>query len=691
MLFLSRHTLLQLLLVLLLASLPCAGSRATETVASPDGRIVVNCNICVNPRPYPNEIHFYYNIFYRNQAVILDSPLSLQLEEAEPFSGDFRCYDIQRRSGEECFSQVLGAQKTIEYRYNALTLRMQESAFPFRLLDIEFRVTNEGAAFRYRIPQQPQFQEAGIREEESTFTLVPDGLAYVLQWSEESGGYESQYTPMLIRDLPPGVFIAPPLLVQAGTIWLAIAESDLRDYPVMALERSDSFQKPLQSRLHPVHTAGVKARITLPFESPWRIVLIGDSPKAFSSRLILGLSSPCLIGDTSWIEGGKCLRPGWTQYHVEDVDFEGGMNTETMMHYLGFAPGWGCRFLLMDKEWCLALPDGRRNIRLAASGIDLPALIQESRKKGVGLFLWLDRRSVLDQMEDAFPLYGTWGIAGILIDGMGLYDQNSVSLARRILGKAAQYRLLVNFHDTCAPNGMERTYPNLITQEGVLGLEWCRGTSKCDPEHETTIPFTRMIAGPLDFGPGCFRGADRETFDPGHVPPMAFGTQCRQLAMYVVYESPFQMCVDYPKAFQDKPGAAFLRAVPTVWDSTVIVDGAVGDYAVVARKANEDWYLGAITDWNEREVTISLQFLQDPAYRAEICQDRPNSRTTPGVLERTVRVTPSNAMTIPMASGGGFAVHFIPLKGESGTPDIQTEPTKAHSGPALPSGGAGKR
>jgi len=213
----------------------------------------------------------------------------------------------------------------------------------------------------------------------------------------------------------------------------------------------------------------------------------------------------------------------------------------------------------------------------------------------------------------------------------------------------------------------------LITREAVLGLEWSKWSKKCHPDHELTLPFTRMLAGPMDFTPGCFRTATVETFQPGTETPMAMGTRCHQLAMYVVYDSPLQMCVDHPDAYRGQDGLEFLKRVPTSWDSTVVVDGQVGDFIIVARKAGKDWFMGAMTDTEPREIRIPLSFLSDTLYTADIYQDRANIQLDPnGVFYRQVQVTPSNTLTCPMGPGGGFAVRFSPAP--AGPVQRETEP-----------------
>jgi alpha-glucosidase len=339
------------------------------------------------------------------------------------------------------------------------------------------------------------------------------------------------------------------------------------------------------------------------------------------------------------------------------------MNTKTMLHYLKFAAENGFEYLLIDAGWYGIHNDRSEDITTPTSQVDLERIITESKKHGVEIFLWLFWQCVSDQMDVAFPLFEKWGVSGIKIDYMNRDDHDMVIFYNRVIKKAAQHHLLVDFHGSYKPTGIRRTYPNLITREGVLGLEWSKWSRKCDPEHELHIPFTRMLAGPMDFTPGCFRTAMKESFDPDAKPPISMGTRCHQLAMYVVYESPLQMCVDYPGAYRNQSGIEFLKAVPTTWDTTLILNGRVGDFITVARKKGEEWFIGGMTDWTPRQLYLSLDFLGDGIFVAEIYSDPANLQLDPtGVEFHTVQVTRSGKLMATMGPGGGYAVRLMPLR-----------------------------
>ena len=646
-----------------------AFTTATETVSSPDGRIVVNCNIVENPKPYARDERFYYNVSFQGVFVIRDSPLGIELRDTPPLDNNFRLYGIDRKTGNETYSLVHGSRKKVRNHYNQMTFFLQEKHPPFRLLQIVFRVYNDGVAFRYVLPRQENLADFAITQERSGFYFPYDYTAYSLSLETFSTPYEANYTIASVGSLPSQSIIGLPFLLDTEQkAWIAITEAALTDYAGMYLTPTANVPNALTSSLSPRHDdPAVKVVGSTPFQTPWRVILIGDNPgDLIASNLVLDLNDPCAIADPSWIKPGKCVCPGWSDWWVQDVDFQCGLNTSTLLHYLDFAAQHGIEYLLIDAGW-YGVPNNRyENITTSIAQIDLQTIIAEGKNKGVGVLLWVFWESVVNQMDRAFPLYERWGVAGIVVDRMHRDDQEMVNICHRIFKKAAQHHLLVDFHGVYKPTGLLRTYPNLITQEAVLGLEYCKRSRQCNPEHELILPFTRMLAGPMDFTPGCFRTVTEKKFDPQSKPPVAMGTRCHQLAMYVIYASPLQMCVDYPSAYRNQPGIAFLEAVPTTWDSTIVLDGKVGDHITVARRHGTAWYIGSMTDWTPRELLIPLGFLGEGTFTAEIYHDSPDVAINPTrVKTREVTVTASDTLRAPMGPGGGYAVKIYPVTNEA--------------------------
>lgn len=639
---------------------------AADTVTSPDGRITVRCSLHMNDRPYSDEVKFYYQILYEGETVLKDSPLGITFEGSGALGSDLRQFNLRWDSHSQVYTPVYGKQKTVTDESNELTFSLQERRPPFRLVDIVFRVSNDGVAFRYRIPRQDVLEIFRITAEHSRFCFEGDVVLYALPLESFQTHYEANAVRSRLSELAAETLIACPLLIDTGGgPWMAISEADLTDYAGMYLRRVENFPLALESALSPrFENPSFCVEGEAPFSSPWRVILMGDAPgDLIESHFIMNLNDRCAIEDVSWIRPGKCAWPWWSGRWVEGVEFEGGMNTETMLHYLDFAAESGLEYLLIDAGWYGIHNRRDEDITTTIPEIDMPRILAEAEERGVGILLWLFWECVDDQMDKAFPLYDKWGVKGVKIDYMNRDDQEMVRFYHRAVQKAAAHRLLVDFHGAYKPTGIRRTWPNLITREGVLGLEWSKWTDRCNPEHELILPFTRMLAGPMDFTPGCFRTRDRSEFQHGVQPPVVQGTRCHQLAMYVVYESPLQMCVDYPAAYRNQPGFAFLKAVPTTWDSTIVVEGVVGEYIVMARKNGESWYVGAMTNWTPRNLEIPLDFLGTGAYRAEIYSDGQDrrARTTDVNVYDSV-VTASESLLALLASGGGYVARITPAE-----------------------------
>ncbi|PYV27210.1 MAG: glycoside hydrolase family 97, partial [Acidobacteria bacterium] len=383
--------------------------------------------------------------------------------------------------------------------------------------------------------------------------------------------------------------------------------------------------------------------------------------------LVLNLNPPCALGDTSWIEPGKTAWDWWSGDYATGVSFKPGMNTETLEHYIQFAADHHLPYMLIDAGWARR-PDvegAEADITHWGENVDLPKVLAIAKERQVKVILWMHWKSVQKQMSEAFPLFEKWGAAGIKVDFMNRDDQEMVNFYYSVTREAAKHHLVVDFHGAFKPTGMRRTYPNQLTREGVLGMEYNKWSYRDTPYHHLILPFTRMLAGPLDYTPGCFNNATRDQFEPRHVNPMCQGTRAHQLAMYVVYFSPLQMLSDYPEDYDHSPGMDFLDQVPSVWDETRVVNGAPGEFITVARRKGKTWYLGSMTDWTPRDLDIPLDFLGSGpgsgAYQARIYADGPNAgQNATDLSTRDAAFQPGDHLTVHLASGGGLAATFTP-------------------------------
>jgi alpha-glucosidase len=356
-------------------------------------------------------------------------------------------------------------------------------------------------------------------------------------------------------------------------------------------------------------------------------------------------------GDFSWVKPGKVAWDWWNALNLYGVNFTSGVNTETYKYYIDFASKYNLDYIILDEGW-YELGD----LMKVVPDIDMEEIVRYGKEKNVGIILWVVWKTLDDQFDEAFNQFGKWGIKGIKVDFMQRDDQWMVDYYWRVAKEAANRHMLVDFHGSYKPSGLRRAYPNVITREGVKGLENNKWGEEVTPGHDVTLPFTRMLAGPMDFTPGAMINATKNNFRAVWNRPMSQGTRCHQLAMYVVYESPLQMLADSPSHYYDEPEAMeFLSKVPTVWDETKVLDAKVGEYVLLARQNGNEWYLGAMTDWASREMEIDLSFLGDGEYTIDIWQDGINAdRNANDFKKITRKVTKSDKLKIHLVSGGGW-------------------------------------
>lgn len=626
---------------------------ADFSVTSPDGRL--KCTV--------TDGRLTYSIKWAEDNVINPSPINLRLKNAPAIGSGVKVIDYTVKEIDETSELVCGKTKYLHDVCNELTLFLKEKNEPFRRYSLVVRAYDEAIAFRLSLPRQEALQELEIESEDIYFQLQA-GTAYALPLNAFDTSYETNYEILPIDEINENQLLGLPLLMQlASGLWVAISEADLCDYAGMYLSGVEDWNNYLVTELAPLKKdTTLCARIKTPHNLPWRVVMVAADPGVFiESDVIMNLSQPCKIENTAWIKSGKVVWPWWSDRVVKGRNFKGGMNTPTMKHYIDFAAENGIEYLLIDAEWYGQCNTPDEEITTMIDAIDIPELVNYAGARNVGVFLWVNWECVRDQMEKAFPLYEKWGIKGIKVDYMNLDDQDMVNYYWKVMKMAARYHLLVDMHGAYKPTGLRRAYPNLLTREGVLGLEWSKWSQCCNPDHELTIPFTRMIAGPMDFTPGGFRGSTKKSFKAQFTEPYVMGTRAHQLAMYVIYESPLQMLVDHPAAYFSQRGMDFLRAVPVTWDETRYIDGEVGDYIVLARRSGAEWYLGAMTDWSDRIVDVPLNFLGAGNYLAEIYADGANVRKNPNDIDCDIKtITQNDRLKLNLKSGGGCAIRFVP-------------------------------
>jgi alpha-glucosidase len=639
-----------------------AFSAAPLSVTSPDGNLTVTFELKQNPQPYLSGRRAYYRVSFHGKTVLNDSPLGLDFKGQPALDHGFEVTGSQHASHDTTWTNAFGAVRNVRDHYNQLTVSLRERQAPGRSLDLIFRAYDSGIAFRYSIPQQEGLGKFTLSSEYTGFYFPGNPRAFALDLGSYTTSYESEFQPISLDAIKPASIIGIPLLVHmTGGPWVAILEADLDDYAGMYLGGVRGFPGALMSKLSPLPGHSDEAVIaSTPKDSPWHVVMINSSPGGLieSDSLILNLNPPSALADTSWIKPGKAAWDWWSGSYASGVNFKPGMNTATMEHYIDFASKAHLRYMLIDAGW-----SPEHDITRTVPAIDMPAIIAHARQRNVRVLLWMHWTAVDKQMAQAFPLFEKWGVAGVKIDFMNRNDQEMVNFYHRTLKAAAAHHLVVDYHGAYPPAGLRRTYPNLLTREGVMGMEYNKWSRRETPEHLATIPFTRMLAGPMDYTPGCFDNATREQFVPRQVQPMCQGTRANQLAMYVVYLSPLEMVSDYPEDLLGKPGFEFIEKAPTVWDETRVLNGEPSEYVTIARRHGDEWFLGSMTNWTSRELSVPLSFLGPGNWNAEIFADGPNANQNAKDLSiQTKQVTAQDTLPLHLASGGGAAVIFSPAK-----------------------------
>jgi alpha-glucosidase len=630
-------------------------------VSSPNGQIAFSLS---------GQGALHYSVSFRGKPLMDESELGLDLQGQPPLGPGWRYVNVQHSSTDDSYTVPVGKTKEIRDHYNSLIADFSSDSGS--KLSVEVRAFDDGVAFRYVVPEQPALNSVRITGERTQFRFSKDATLYPLVLNGFQSSYEDDYQMRTVGSLHRDWLIALPLLAEVpGTGWVAITEANIDNYAGMYLS-SDKPLFSLKAVLSPkVDDPGVAVNTKTPFKSPWRVLMIGDAPgRLIESNMILNLNPPSKIADTSWIQAGKSAWDWWSGHAATGVSFKPGMNTETLKHYIEFASDSGFPYMLIDAGWAASTPGAKpgdyadpADITHFNPNVDLPELLRYAKEKNVRIWLWSHWTSVDKYMDQAFPLFEKWGVAGVKIDFMNRDDQWMVDWYRRVVEKAAEHHLMIDYHGAFKPDGLRRTYPNLMTREGVMGKEYSKWSARVTPVHNTTLPFTRMLAGPMDYTPGGFNNTNLENFVGRNVMPMSLGTRAQELALYVVFESPLEMVSDYPEQYKGQKAFDFIKQVPATWDEVHVIDGFPMRYITLARRNGKDWYVGSLTNWEERSSKVPLNFLGEGKYVAEIYADAPDAASDATHISFSKRpVDRSTILDVHMVSGGGNAIWIHPAK-----------------------------
>lgn len=600
-----------------------------------------------------------YQVTLDNKALIGRSVVSFQTDAVKKVG--WRVKKVARTTQQQVLHPVVFQKSSVvQDQYNQLQLQFDNG------LSLECRAYDNGISWRWTASHKSPYK---VLAETAQLALDKNGRSW---YPQEEGFYshnERAYQNLLLDSVDAKKLASLPALFDVGGTKLLLTESDLFNYAGMWIQGKGGGlleavfpHYPKTKKITSDRDERVEerenfiARLGGPHTFPWRVVMIARTDKELlSNQLVYQLARPA-TGDFSWVRPGKVQWDWWHYNNVYGVNFKAGINNETYKYYIDFASKYGIEYVLLDEGWC-----DTRDLMKQSPGIDVEALAAYAKAKNVGLLLWTSWLVLDRQMETALDRFASWGIKGIKVDFMQRDDQEMVNYYEKVSKAAAARQLLVDFHGACKPTGWLRTYPNVLTSEGVLGNEISKFARSIDPDHTATLPFTRMAAGPMDFTPGGMLNVQRNAWAANPAEPMTLGTRCNQLAMYVVYESPLQMLCDIPTHYEKEPEAMdFLKAVPTQWQATVPLDAKVGDYVVLARQAiNGDWYLGAMTDWQPRNLAVNLSFLPAGNYEMRVWKDGLNAnRNAKDFAVETISVTNTSVVNLELAQGGGYVARI---------------------------------
>jgi alpha-glucosidase len=604
------------------------------------------------------------------QQIIAPSSISLQVAGGEILGENVKILSSKIEKTDNVLTPVNYKKSIIVNQYNQLTINFKGN------FGVVFRVFNEGVAYRFFAKRKG---ELIVKNEEANFNFIADHKAFIpYMWDYRDGkifnsSFEALYKEINISKFASDSLAFLPVLVDVGNNRkVVILEADLEEYPGMYLNINQTNKGfmgvyapyPLEAKLGgygginyiPDKRADFIAKVSGTRDFPWRIVVISNNDKELlNNDMVQKLASPSRITDISWIQPGQVAWDWWNDRNISYVDFKAGMNTPTYKYYIDFAAANKIKYIIIDGGWSEGL-----DLTKIVADINLQEIIDYGRQKGVGVILWATWYAVTQQMDKAFPYYSAMGVKGFKIDFVDRDDQIAVASLYEIARKAADNHLLVDYHGVFKPTGLQITYPNVIGFEGVKGLENYKWATEDQPRYVVSIPFIRMMAGPMDYTPGAMRNSNKANFRPINSNPMSQGTRCQQLAMYVVYEAPLQMLSDNPTIYmREQECTDFITSVPVTFDETVPIDGKVGEYLALARKKGATWYVGAMTNWTARDLLLDFSFLGEGEFQAVIFKDGVNAdRDGTDYNKEVIKISSGTKLNIHLAPGGGWAARI---------------------------------
>lgn len=668
-------------LLLLIGNVSLAAKEKKYVLSSPDGTLKVEIST-------GNELA--YQVMHGNDTILSHSNIALVLEDGTIVGKTPRITGERRKKIKDNIESPFYRFKEFVATGNELDLKLKGG------FGIIFRAYNEGVAYRFYTTQS---SDIIIKDEQAEFNFNKDYMAYLPYTTNDKKpmamAFQNVYdiTP-LSKAQPKLAFL--PVTVDCGSVKLTLLESDLEAYPGMFVQsqqgkyglkgvfapypaKTDFY--PWRKQEYVAETTDFISRSCGSRSYPWRVLAITEKDTDMPvNNLVYALASPNRIGDTSWIKTGKVAWDWWNDWNLKGVPFKAGINMDTYKYYIDFASRNGLEFIVLDEGW-YAPKSG--DMLTVIPELDLPELIAYGKSKGVEIVLWTVFNVLDSQLEAACKKYADMGIKGFKVDFLDRDDQTAVEMVYRIAEMTSRYKLTLDLHGIYKPTGINRTYPHIINFESVFGMEEVKWTDIKNnmPLYDVTFPYIRMMAGPVDYTPGAMRNATKADWRAMYYTPASMGTRCHQLAAYIVHDSPFTMLCDAPTNYLNEQECVdFMASLPVEVDSTFIASGELGKYIVTVRKKDVNWYIGGMTNWDERDVQLDFSFLPEGmSYTAVLFKDGVNAnKQAEDYRKETIRINKDSRLTLHLASGGGFAMklELCPVHGQiTGIPEGKNIPS----------------
>lgn len=648
------------------AAFPTFAKDVNYRVTSPDGHISATVMVGEDIR---------YSVSRNEQTLIAPSTISMNLSDGTVFGQNDKVRKTVRTSFDETFSTVAYKKAEVRDNYNQILLNFKEFSLIFRAYD-------DGVAYRF-VSNLDKKKTYEVISEQAEFNFGEDRQAFIPYVNSGAktvegqyfNSFENTYTVQNLSQWRKDRLAFLPLVVAADDgVKILVTEADLTNYPgmhVIGTEGSNSlkgtfapYPKVIEQGGHNRLQGMVKERENFIAKTsgdevfPWRVIMVSTSDSQLAVNDMVWKLSPKQDAGTDygWVKPGKVAWDWWNDWNLYGVDFKAGINNETYKYYIDFASTHGIAYVILDEGWAVNL---QADLFQVIPEIDIQELVDYGKERGVGIILWAGYWAFNRDMEQVCRHYSEMGVKGFKVDFMDRDDQLMVNFHARAAETAARYGLMLDFHGTYKPTGLSRRWPNVVNYEGVHGLEQMKWRPKeCDQvTYDVTVPFIRMAAGPMDYTQGAMRNASKSNYRPVYNEPMSQGTRCRQLAEYVVFDSPLNMLCDSPSNYiAEVECTEFIAACPETWDESLGVNGEIGKYITIARRSGDAWYVGALTNWDERDITLDLSFLGEGEWSLDIFQDGPNAeKAARDYVHTTAAVPADRKITAHLAPGGGWA------------------------------------